>query len=48
MPVGFSIEPGIYLEGKFGARSEIDMYVSQSEGRVTGGEPQRDMVAILA
>jgi Xaa-Pro dipeptidase len=44
----FSIEPGIYLEGKFGVRSEIDVYVSEREARVTGGEPQRDVVAILA
>jgi Xaa-Pro dipeptidase len=44
----FSIEPGIYLEGKFGVRSEIDMYVSETEGRVTGGEPQRELLAILA
>jgi Xaa-Pro aminopeptidase len=44
----FSIEPGIYLEGKFGVRSEIDVYVSDREARVTGGEPQREVVAILA
>ncbi len=44
----FSIEPGIYLEGKFGVRSEVDMYVSENEGRVTGGEAQREVVAILA
>jgi Xaa-Pro aminopeptidase len=44
----FSIEPGIYLEGRFGVRSEIDVYVSESDARVTGGEPQRDVVAILA
>lgn len=44
----FSIEPGIYLEGKFGVRSEIDVYVSEHEARVTGGEPQKEMVAILA
>lgn len=44
----FSIEPGIYLEGKFGVRSEIDVYVSEHEARVTGGEPQREMVTILA
>ncbi|HLG16293.1 MAG TPA: M24 family metallopeptidase [Blastocatellia bacterium] len=43
----FSIEPGIYLEGRFGVRSEIDVYVSESEARVTGGEPQREVVAIL-
>jgi Xaa-Pro aminopeptidase len=44
----FSIEPGIYLQGRFGVRSEIDMYVGEKEARVTGGEPQREVVAILA
>jgi Xaa-Pro aminopeptidase len=44
----FSIEPGIYLEGRFGVRSEIDVYVSERDARVTGGEPQREVVAILA
>ena len=43
----FSIEPGIYLEGKFGVRSEIDVYVDERGARVTGGEVQRDVVAIL-
>jgi Xaa-Pro aminopeptidase len=42
----FSIEPGIYLEGKFGVRSEIDVYVSERDARVTGGQPQREIVAI--
>jgi len=44
----FSIEPGIYLEGEFGVRSEIDVYVGDHEARVTGGEPQKEVVAILA
>jgi len=39
----FSTEPGIYLEGKFGVRSEIDR-----EARVTCGDPQKEVVAILA
>jgi Xaa-Pro dipeptidase len=43
----FSIEPGIYLEGKFGVRSEIDMYVGDREARVTGGTPQTEVIAIL-
>jgi Xaa-Pro dipeptidase len=42
----FSIEPGIYLPGKFGVRSEIDVYVSQHDARVTGGSPQRELVLI--
>jgi Xaa-Pro aminopeptidase len=44
----FSIEPGIYLEGRFGVRSEIDVYVDERGARVTGGEVQRELVAILA
>lgn len=45
----FSIEPGIYQEGKFGVRSEIDMYVGEGgEARVTGDNPQTEVVAILA
>lgn len=43
----FSIEPGIYLEGRFGVRSEIDVYVSEGDARVTGGAPQEDVVRIV-
>ena len=32
----FSIEPGIYLEGRFGVRSECDVYVDEEGVRVTG------------
>jgi Xaa-Pro aminopeptidase len=42
----FSIEPGIYLEGRFGVRSEIDVFVDEKSARVTGGEAQREVVAI--
>ena len=44
----FSIEPGIYLPGNFGVRSEIDLYVGD-DGRieVTGQPIQRELVAIL-
>jgi Xaa-Pro dipeptidase len=31
----FSIEPGIYLAGKFGVRSEIDVYVSDNDAIIT-------------
>jgi Xaa-Pro aminopeptidase len=44
----FSIEPGIYLEGKFGVRSEIDMYVSERDALVTGQPVQTKIVAILS
>jgi Xaa-Pro aminopeptidase len=45
----FSIEPGIYLPGKFGVRSEIDMYITKAkEAIVTGLPMQEKVVAILA
>jgi Xaa-Pro aminopeptidase len=44
----FSIEPGIYLP-EFGVRSEINLFVdSQGTVHVTGGELQREVVAMLA
>jgi Xaa-Pro aminopeptidase len=45
----FSIEPGIYLPGKFGVRSEIDMYITNSKEAIVTGLPMQDkVVAILA
>lgn len=43
----FSIEPGIYLEGKFGVRSEINVYVADRDIEVTGQPVQTEVVAIL-
>jgi Xaa-Pro aminopeptidase len=45
--IGFSIEPGIYLEGKFGVRSEINVYVAEKDIEVTGQPIQTEIVAIL-
>ena len=45
--VCFSIEPGIYLEGKFGVRSEINVYVSEKDIEVTGQPIQTRIIAIL-
>src|SRR5256886_9072267 len=45
--VCFSIEPGIYLEGKFGVRSEIDVYVSDKDIEVTGEPIQTEIIPIL-
>jgi Xaa-Pro dipeptidase len=45
----FSIEPGIYLPGKFGVRSEIDVYISKNKEVIVPGKPiQEKVVAILA
>jgi Xaa-Pro aminopeptidase len=44
---GFSIEPGIYLE-EFGVRSEIDVYVGESEV-IVGGQPiQTTVIPIMS
>jgi Xaa-Pro aminopeptidase len=45
--VCFSIEPGIYLEGKFGVRSEINVYVSDKDVEVTGQPIQTEIIPIL-
>lgn len=44
----FSIEPGVYLEGDFGVRSEVDVYLSGDGPRVTGGPVQERVIPILA
>jgi Xaa-Pro dipeptidase len=41
----FSVEPGVYLP-KFGIRSEVNVYVGESEARVTG-EAQTQLLRIL-
>jgi Xaa-Pro aminopeptidase len=43
----FSIEPGVYQEGLFGVRSEIDVYVGDNTVEVTGQPIQTEVVAIL-
>lgn len=40
----FSIEPGVYLPGKFGIRSEIDVYISKSGEVVVTGLPMQEYV----
>lgn len=44
----FSIEPGIYLTGDFGVRSEIDVFI-HPDGKVeqTGGKRQNEVRAIM-
>lgn len=43
----FSIEPGIYLAGEFGVRSEVNVYVTEREAVVTGTPMQTELVRIL-
>lgn len=45
---GFSIEPGIYLTGDFGVRLEINVALTPQAAEITGGEPQRELLRLLA
>jgi Xaa-Pro aminopeptidase len=42
----FSIEPGIYLEGRFGVRSEVNVYLRDDDALVTGRPAQQEIVLI--
>lgn len=44
--VGFSVEPGIYLPGRFGVRSEINVYLREDGPEVTPSGPQQQIVAL--
>jgi Xaa-Pro aminopeptidase len=42
--VGFSVEPGVYLEGRFGVRSEVNVFLTDKEAVVTPVEIQKDLI----
>jgi Xaa-Pro dipeptidase len=44
----FSVEPGIYLTGRFGVRSELDMTIEGGRAGVSGEPVQREVTALLA
>ncbi|HEX7020132.1 MAG TPA: Xaa-Pro peptidase family protein [Gemmatimonadaceae bacterium] len=44
--VGFSIEPGIYIPGKIGMRSEVNVYLEPGKAVVTPTEYQRDLIVV--
>jgi Xaa-Pro aminopeptidase len=44
--VAFSIEPGIYIPGEIGVRSEVNAYVGDGELVVTPADYQRDMLVV--
>ena len=41
--LAFSVEPGVYLTGRFGVRSEINVIMGSDGPRPTPREPQRDL-----
>jgi Xaa-Pro aminopeptidase len=42
--VGFSVEPGIYLPGEFGIRSEVNMFMAERGPEVTPAAPQEELI----
>ena len=44
----FSVEPGIYLPGRFGVRLELDMTIENGRAEVSAGAIQREIIPILA
>jgi len=44
--VGFSIEPGIYIPGKIGMRTEVNVYVTPKKAIVTPHEYQRELMIV--
>lgn len=44
--VGFSVEPGVYLPGRFGVRSEINVVLHAEGPEVTPAQPQADLICL--
>ncbi|MGH7606773.1 MAG: M24 family metallopeptidase [Gemmatimonadales bacterium] len=44
--VGFSVEPGIYLPGRFGMRSEINVFLDETGPEVTPRGPQSELLLV--
>jgi Xaa-Pro dipeptidase len=44
--VGFSIEPGIYLPGEIGVRSEVNVHLGSTGPVVTTPDPQTELIRI--
>ena len=44
----FSVEPGIYLPGRFGVRSELDMTIERGRAEVSAAPAQSSIIPILA
>lgn len=44
--VGFSIEPGIYIEGDVGMRTEVNGFIGEGELIITPSKPQVDLIVV--
>lgn len=44
--IGFSIEPGVYLPGRFGMRSEINVFLGDTGPELTPPAPQQELLLV--
>jgi Xaa-Pro dipeptidase len=44
--VGFSIEPGIYIPGEIGMRTEVNAFIQPGRAVITPSEYQRDLIIV--
>lgn len=44
--IGFSVEPGIYLPGRFGMRSEINVFLGEAGPELTPAGPQQELLLV--
>ena len=44
--IGFSIEPGVYIAGEFGMRSEVNAFLEPTGAIITPGDYQRDLIVL--
>ena len=44
--IGFSVEPGIYIPGRFGMRSEINVFLGDDGPEVTPPSPQQELLLV--
>jgi Xaa-Pro aminopeptidase len=44
--VAFSVEPGVYIPGEIGMRSEVNVYVAADGAHVTPHEYQRELIVV--
>jgi Xaa-Pro aminopeptidase len=42
--IGFSVEPGVYLPGEFGVRSEVNVYLGENGPEVTPAVIQTELL----
>jgi Xaa-Pro aminopeptidase len=44
--IGFSIEPGVYIAGEFGMRSEVNAFLGPTAAIITPSDYQRDLIVL--